>query len=220
VIAPIVRRFGSDASEDAAEGPSAGGIRDWRVATGASAILAARRAIHEGVETPNVWIAFARGLQAAAQERAAWEIVSRQLPVLLDGAEPRVLQAAADVALSAGKLKEFLQLREKAAADADDSERRAALVSTYRTLAEAYNLRGDERTSLAFLQRAYELSPEDLDTRLLLADALWASGDRLGACEHYRALLVLAPAHAERRRIFGRLQEFVEADRPVVAGAR
>lgn len=190
-----------------------------RVATGECALVSARRALDSGVDTPALWLVYARCLLAGRQEHAAWAVVQRRRAALLEESEAPALLEAAEVAVAAGRLADYVAFVEQAAKR--DPQRGPDLqFSAYGRLAEEYNLRGEEAESLAFLNRALELRPDDAEMRLRVADALWAAGERVLASDNYRLVLSAAPGHPERRRMLQRLAEFAELDRPAVAGGR
>lgn len=190
-----------------------------RIATGDCAIVSARRALDMGFDTPALWLVYARCLLVGRQDHAAWAIVQAQRSSILEQADTRALLNAAEVALAAGKLDPFMEFIEAAAAQLP-AQATTLHFTAYSRLAEEYNLRGQEAESLGFLKRAAELRPDDVEVRLRLADALWAMGEQVLACDSYRQVLTSAPAHLERRRITQRLAEFSQQQRPAVAQAQ
>ena len=180
-----------------------------RVAGPGSGIFHTRQAIDAGHHSAEVWATYARCWRAADQKAIAADLIAQHLDeiALLDDAV--AIQAVAAIALDASDLAGYLRLIE-CAASRDEAGSTSMRISAYRTLAERYNLRGDEVMSIAFLQRAHELAPDDIDTTARLGHELFAAGRQAEAGTHYQAVLTADPQHKDRRRILARLSSIIE----------
>lgn len=171
-----------------------------------SALYQIRKALDHGLNTPEARVLHARVWLAADRPRAALAVLGDLDNDSLHRADAGALHTIIDASLAAGDTAGAIRacgvFERRFGATRPSNARQAFL-----DIAEACNQRGLDCLYREFLGKAAAMTPDDMDLRLRLADALWDAGQKAQACESYRRLLRQAPLHAGRERALHRLAE-------------
>ncbi len=176
-----------------------------------SALYQVRKAIDDGLDTPEVHLLHARIWLTVGRADVAHAILESRAAVLLGEPIDDALALFADVSLARGDLADYLQFMHRRAA-LDLEKRDDLLFDAYLKLAEAYNARGEEVLFGAFLYRALQLRPHDATLLARVANIEWEAGRERIAAKLYRKLLALDPAHEQRMLALERLAAPPDAD--------
>ncbi len=163
-----------------------------------------RRALDAGEQDARLHVLHARAWLALDMPDAAAAILDAHRAEIEELVEPHATRVCAEAFLASGRLDDYLRSMRKLAADhpatADDT-----MFEAFDTLAEQYNLRGEEALALAHLLRASDLRPTDCAASLRAADALWTAGRQELAQARYRAALENCPGGEDRLRMLERM---------------
>jgi len=170
-----------------------------------SALYQIRCALEGGLDDPEVHVLHARIWERCGRPEIGLAILQGREQSLIEAGERTAIEALADLALAAGRLRDYLRYARELARCCPE-QGGEILRRAYLAAAERYNQRGEEAVYAALLRRALELRPADTALRLRLADADWEAGRTRAAVQNYRLVLEQDGEHPERMRILARLE--------------
>lgn len=170
-----------------------------------SAMYQIRRALDASLDEPAAHVLHARIWERCGRPEIGLAILQGREQFLIEANDRTAIEALADLALAAGRLRDYLRYARKLARCCPE-QGEEILWRAYLAAAERYNQRGEEAVYAALLRRALELRPGDVGLRLRLADADWEAGRTRAAVQNYRVVLEQEREHPERLRILARLE--------------
>lgn len=169
-----------------------------------SALFQVRRALEADDRDPAARLLHVETWLRAGRPQTAAALLESYEPELLRLADDEALQVFGELLLEAGNADGFLRLA-RVRAERDAAGRTRVLIDAFRRAADHYSLRGDAAMQAAMLNRALELSPQDVALLVATADAEWTAGQAQAAGLHYQRAVSLDRSLAREARVVERL---------------